>query len=208
MGADHRAFSYITLPKGFHAVHLPWIQPHKNEQLSTYALRLATGIKASEPFILVGLSMGGMMAVEIAKKILPVCTILISSIPLSAQLPRYYRIAGKLKAYILLSPSLSKTLVGLTKVFIRRSSPTHLAADMFQAMDNEFFKWSMTAVLQWDNRQFPQPLFHIHGMKDRTLPIRLTRPTHSVPGAGHMLVMTHPAIINAFLNEVLSTLAV
>jgi pimeloyl-ACP methyl ester carboxylesterase len=172
MGADHRAFSYITLPKGFHATHIPWIQPHKNEQLSTYALRLTTGIKTSEPFILVGLSMGGMMAVEIAKKIPPVCTILISSIPMSAQLPRYYRIAGKLKANILLSPFLSKTLVGLTKVFISRSSPTRLAADMFQAIDYEFFKWSMTAVLQWDNRLCPRPLFHIHGMKDRTLPIR------------------------------------
>ncbi len=208
MGADHRAFSYITLPKGFHAIHIPWIQPYINEQLSTYALRLAIGIKTSEPFILVGLSMGGMMAVEIAKRIPPLCTILISSIPLSAQLPRCYRVAAKLKASILLSPPLSKTLVGLAKVFIRRSSPTHLAADMFQAIDNEFFKWSMTAVLQWDSRQFSQPLFHIHGMKDRTLPIRLTHPTNSVPGAGHMLVMTHPTIVNAFIHEVLSNLPV
>jgi len=79
---------------------------------------------------------------------------------------------------------------------------------MYQAIDNEFFKWSMTAVLQWENCQLPQPLFHIHGMKDRTLPIRFTHPTRSVPGAGHILVMTHPASVNAFLHEVLSTLPV
>ena len=59
MGADHRAFSFITLPKGFEAIHIPWIKPDKKEPLAAYALRLAGAIRTSEPFILVGLSMGG-----------------------------------------------------------------------------------------------------------------------------------------------------
>lgn len=206
MGADQRAFSYITLPQGVNSVHLPWIKPIKDEPLAAYALRLAAGIDMTEPFILIGLSMGGMMAVEIAKKFPPVCTILISSIPLAAQLPRYYRIAGKLKATILLSPSLIKSLIRLRNALIKRLSPVHhLVGDMFEATDNEFFEWSMTAVLRWDNLQLPQPLFHIHGTKDWTLPIHLTHPTQSVPGAGHMLVMTHPAIVNAFLDQAIRT---
>jgi pimeloyl-ACP methyl ester carboxylesterase len=204
MGADHRAFSYITLPKGFEAIHLPWIKPHKNEPLAAYASRLAGAIRTSEPFILVGLSMGGMMAVEIAKKFPPVCTVLISSIPLSGQLPRYYRVAGKLKANILLSPSFLKWLVGLKKAFTRMPSPARdLVMGMFQACDDEFFNWSMIAVPGWDNHQVPQPLHHIHGKKDLVLPIRLTHPSRAVAGAGHMLVMTHPAVVNAFLAEVL-----
>lgn len=204
MGADQRAFSYITLPKGFEAIHLPWIDPYKHEPLSDYALRLAEGIRTSEPFILVGLSMGGMMAVEIAKKYPPVCTILISSIPLSGQLPRYYRIAVKLKANTLLSPSFVKRLFRFMKAFIRRRSPAkNLVTDMFRACDNEFFKWSTVAVPHWDNHLLPQPLYQIHGKRDLVLPIRLTHPTRSVPRAGHMLVMTHPAIVNTFLAEVL-----
>jgi pimeloyl-ACP methyl ester carboxylesterase len=204
MGADHRAFSFITLPKGFEAIHLPWIKPYKNEPLAAYALRLAEGISTSERFILVGLSMGGMMAVEIAKKCPPISTILISSIPLAEQLPRYYKVAVKLKANILLSPSLLKGLVGFIKAFVRRRSPvSNLVNDMFQACDNEFFKWSTIAVPHWDNRLLPQPLYHIHGKNDLVLPIRLTDPTRSVPRAGHMLVMTHPAVVNAFLAEVL-----
>lgn len=206
MGADQRAFFYITLPQGFNAVHLPWIKPLKDEPLAAYALRLAAGVNTAEPFILVGLSMGGMIAVEIAKKFPPVSTILISSIPLAAQLPRYYRIAGKLKATVLLSPSLIKSLIRLRNAWIKKLSPAHqLVGDMFEATDNEFFKWSMTAVLQWDNRQLPQPLSHIHGRKDLTLPIHLTHPTQSVPGAGHMLVMTHAAIVNAFLDKAIRT---
>jgi pimeloyl-ACP methyl ester carboxylesterase len=204
MGADHRAFSYITLPKGFEAIHISWIKPDKKEPLAAYALRLAGAIRTSEPFILVGLSMGGMMAVEIAKKFPPVCTVLISSISLSGQLPLYYRLAGKLKANFLLSPALLKRLAGLKKALTRRPSPaSKLVSDMFRACDNEFFKWATCAVPGWDNHQVPQPLYHIHGKRDRVLPIRLTHPTQAVARAGHMLVMSHPAIVNAFLAEVL-----
>jgi pimeloyl-ACP methyl ester carboxylesterase len=200
MGADHRAFSFITLPKGFEAIHIPWIKPDKKEPLAAYALRLAGAIRTSEPFILVGLSMGGMMAIEIAKKIPPVCTVLISSIPLSGQLPGYYRVAAKLNAGFLFPPSLLKKLVGLKKAI---SPASKLVREMFRDCDDEFFKWAMTAVPGWDNQQVPQPLHHIHGKRDLVLPIRLTHPTQAIARAGHMLVMTHSAIVNAFLTEVL-----
>jgi pimeloyl-ACP methyl ester carboxylesterase len=201
MGADHRAFSQITLPKGFEAVHIPWIKPDKNETLAAYALRLAGAIPTSEPFMLVGLSMGGMMAVEIAKKFPPVCTVLISSIPLSGQLPGYYRVAVKLKAKFLVSPPMLKWLAGLKK---RLSPANKLVTDMFRACDNEFFKWALLAIPGWDNHQVSQPLYHIHGKRDRVLPIRHTHPTQVVAGAGHMLVMTHPAVVSAFLADVLN----
>jgi pimeloyl-ACP methyl ester carboxylesterase len=200
MGADHRAFSYLTLPKGFEAIHLPWIKPEKKEPLAAYALRLASSIRTSEPFILAGLSMGGMMAVEIAKKFPPVCTVLISSIPLSGQLPRYYRVAATLNAGVLFPPSLLKKLVGLKKAI---SPASKLVRDMFRDCDDEFFKWAMTAIPGWDNHQAPQPLYHIHGKRDLVLPIRLTHPTRTVARAGHMLIMSHPAIVNAFLADVL-----
>jgi pimeloyl-ACP methyl ester carboxylesterase len=93
-----------------------------------------------------------------------------------------------------------KKLVGLKKAI---SPASKLVRDMFRACDNEFFKWAMTAVPGWDNHQAPQPLHHIHGKRDRVLPIRLTHPTRAVARAGHMLVMTHPALVNAFLADVL-----
>ena len=141
-----------------------------------------------------------MMAVEIAKKIPPVCTVLISSIPLSRQLPGYYRVAAALNAGVLFPPSLLKKLVGLKKAI---SPASKLVREMFRDCDNEFFKWAMTAVPGWDNDQVPRSLYHIHGKRDLVLPIRLTHPTRAVARAGHMLVMTDPAVVNAFLAEVL-----
>jgi pimeloyl-ACP methyl ester carboxylesterase len=208
MGADHRAFSFITLPKGYNAVYIHWTAPHKKEKLADYALRLASQIDISTPFILVGLSMGGMMAAEIAKKFPPICTILISSIPVAAQLPPYYRWAGRLHATNLISPSLMKVLKAAARfkqaLTWRPSPASQLTCDMLQEVDNDFLRWSMIAVLEWSNSRPPHPLHHIHGTKDRTLPIRFTHPTHVVPKAGHILVMSHPEAVNTFLEEVLS----
>jgi len=207
MGADHRAFSRITLPKAYSALYIHWTAPHKKENLAGYALRLASQIDTSTPFILVGLSMGGMMAAEIAKKFSPVCTILISSIPVAAQLPPYYRWASRLHAPNLVSPSLLKVLKAAARfkqaLTWRPSPASQITHDMLQEADNEFLRWSMMAVLEWSNSQPPHPLYHIHGTKDRTLPIRFTHPTHVVSKAGHILVMSHPETVNAFLKEVL-----
>jgi pimeloyl-ACP methyl ester carboxylesterase len=207
MGADHRAFSRITLPKGYKAVYIHWTAPHKKEKLAGYALRLASQIDTSAPFILAGLSMGGMMAAEIARQFPPVCTILISSIPVADQLPRYYRWAGKLHLTNLISPSLLKVVKAAARfkqTLTRRPSPAiQLTCDMLQEADNDFLRWSMIAVLDWSNSQPPHPFYHIHGTKDLTLPIRFTHPTHVVPKAGHTLVMSHPEAVNTFLQEVL-----
>lgn len=207
MGADHRAFSRITLPIGYNPVFIHWIPPYEKEKLADYALRLANQIDTSVPFILAGLSMGGMMAAEIARKFPPVCTLLISSIPLSAQLPPYYRWAGRLHATKLISPSFLKMLKAaarLKQALTRPPSPaSRLTCDMLQTADNDFLRWAMIAVLEWSNSQPPHPLHHIHGTKDPVLPIRFTHPTHPVPKAGHTLVMSHPQTVNAFLEEVL-----
>src|SRR6266487_4519719 len=90
LAADKRVFKHIQLPPGFEAVHLDWISPQKDESLANYALRLADNINRNEPFALVGLSFGGMLATEIAKRYHPAATILISSVPVSTQLPGYY----------------------------------------------------------------------------------------------------------------------
>jgi pimeloyl-ACP methyl ester carboxylesterase len=151
--------------------------------------------------------MGGMMAAEIAKKFPPVCTILISSIPVAAQLPRYYRWAGKLHLTSLISPSLLKVVKAAARfkqaLTWRPSPASQLTHDMLQEADNDFLRWSMNAVLDWSNSEPPHPLYHVHGTKDWTLPIRFTHPTHVVSNAGHTLVMSHPEAVNTFLEEVL-----
>ena len=45
------------------------------------------------------------------------------------------------------------------------------------------------------------PVYHIHGERDRTLPVKLTRPDVIVRGGDHMLPFTFPKQVNEFLRE-------
>ena len=97
LGADRTVFRNIHLPSTFEPVHLNWIEPQKNESLPSYAFRLAEKIDPSKPFILIGLSFGGMLAVEISRIYKPKQLILISSIRSAQDLPLLYKWAGRLR---------------------------------------------------------------------------------------------------------------
>src|SRR5216684_3457434 len=92
IGVDHRIFTYLRLPDGFEPVHIPWEQALPGDTLSDYAHRLIEKYISEGPFVLLGLSLGGIVAAEMAKKCSPACTILIGSIPVASHLPPYYRV--------------------------------------------------------------------------------------------------------------------
>ncbi|WP_315821749.1 hypothetical protein [Paraflavitalea speifideaquila] len=122
MAADERVFKYVTLPQGYEIVHLTWIAPQKDESLASYAIRMAERIHTNEPFVLVGLSFGGMLVTEIAKRYPPVKTILIASIPLSTQLPGYFRVAGALRLHKIVPIGLVKTSARLKRFITKEKS--------------------------------------------------------------------------------------
>jgi len=96
IGADYRSFTHIRLPVSHEIAYVHYISPREDESLRDYAIRLSKQIDNTKPFALAGHSLGGIMAVEIANQLNPACTILINSIPVSSQLPRYYAMLWKL----------------------------------------------------------------------------------------------------------------
>jgi hypothetical protein len=80
-------YKYLQLPN-CNIIPVTWISPLKKETLPEYALRLSQQIDTSQPFVLIGVSFGGMCAIEISKKLNPLQTILISSSKVSTELPR------------------------------------------------------------------------------------------------------------------------
>ena len=204
IGADYRLFTHIRLPEGFETRYIHWIPPEPEETLSSYAGRLTAQIETGEPYVLIGFSLGGIMAVEIAKQLSPVCTIIISSIPVSSNLPPYYRRAHRLQLQKLASPKLMKALASFKHLVTMRSRDNYrLIREVIWDGDDRFIAWAMDAVVAWQNGETPQPLFHIHGAWDEIFPIRFTKPTHIVPRAGHNLVLSHAPIINSLLQEIL-----
>jgi pimeloyl-ACP methyl ester carboxylesterase len=207
LAADCRVFRYIQLPEGFDAVYLDWIDPQPNESITSYALRLADNIDATHPFALIGLSMGGMIATEIAKQYHPQITILISSIPSSTHLPGYLKVAGKLRIHKLLPVSFVKSAAILKRSFTKETpEDKELLKQIIRDSDPAFIRWAMDAILKWKCEEPPAGFVHIHGTRDEVLPMRYTKPTHTIRNGGHLMVMTRANELNEIVNNCLAKL--
>lgn len=204
LAADSRVFKHIRLPIGYDAVYLDWITPLKNESLTSYSLRLAEKINIKEEFALIGLSMGGMIAIEIAKRYPPNTTILLSSIPVSGQLPSPYKVAHFLRIQMIIPPRLLKSLSIIKRYFSDETIEDKIMLrQVIRECNPSFIRWAITAILKWRNDKIPQPMWHIHGNKDVILPIRYTKPTHVISNGTHLMVMSKANELNKLLEEAL-----
>ena len=202
LAGDYRMFRSIRLPAPYEIIHLHWIEPYAGESLADYALRMSVSIDAEKPFGLVGLSMGGMITAEIAKHRQPVFRVLLSSIRSARELPWYFRMAGHLRLQHLVPVAIVKKVSYHKRMFTRETpADKALLRDMIRSCDDRFIVWSMNAVLNWKESAFPSPQLHIHGAADAVLPARLTTPTHLLPRAGHLMVLTNAAEINKILER-------
>src|SRR5258708_3024786 len=94
LGADQRIFSHLKVP-GVRLLHLPCLIPNTDESIGAYALRMKADINGDNP-VLMGVSFGGMMAVEIAKYYTAATVILVSSIGSRHSLPWWMMVCGQL----------------------------------------------------------------------------------------------------------------
>ncbi|MEJ7625737.1 MAG: alpha/beta hydrolase [Ferruginibacter sp.] len=204
LAADHRVFLHLNVPEGCEIVYLDWIPPVRNESLSSYALRLAESIDTKENFALVGLSMGGMIAIEIAKKYAPATTILLSSVATNDQFPAHFKLAYALKLHRLLPMQVLKSASILKRLFtLEDPDDKVILRQVIRDSDPNFIRWAIGAILEWKNDVVPEHLWQIHGSKDEILPWRNTKPTHTIQNGTHMMVMTKAADLNKLLKEAL-----
>ncbi|HLO80629.1 MAG TPA: alpha/beta hydrolase [Chitinophagaceae bacterium] len=204
LAADKRVFRHIHLPDGFDAHYIEWIKPEHKESLAAYALRLAGQIDTEQPYILIGLSFGGMLAVEIAKKFPPKQLILIATVPHHTHLPSYYKKAFALGVHKLASPGMIKNFVYFKRFFTSESREDKIIIkQMARDMDHAFIRWAVEAIMQWDAGAEEIDCFHIHGTHDEIFPHRYTRPSFSIPNAGHLMIFNRAADINSVLDRIL-----
>jgi len=89
LGADERVFKFLH--SEFPNQIIKWIEPLKMEPIEDYTKRLSEQIDTKEKFGILGVSFGGIIAVELSKIIKPQITILISSVELASQLQPQYQ---------------------------------------------------------------------------------------------------------------------
>jgi pimeloyl-ACP methyl ester carboxylesterase len=209
LGADKRAFQKIKLPNRFEAHHIEWIDPLPDETLPEYAVRLASQIDLKKPFVLIGLSFGGMLVSELADKIKPERSIIISSIQNSLQLPWYLRTFGKLGIHHLV-PTF---LIGSANAFtfwmfgISDENEKQLIRRILKDSDKKFSRWAMNAIIKWRKKDKSKNLFHIHGTNDKILPLKFTEPDVKIEGGGHFMVLSMSESLNKILESELNQIS-
>jgi pimeloyl-ACP methyl ester carboxylesterase len=204
LGADRKAFYRLRLPAGYEPVYLDWIAPQTNESLKDYAQRFSSLINDKEEFVLIGLSFGGMIASEIARIKTPRKLILLSSVSASHEMPWYFRVAGKMRMQKIIPVAVYKRATLLNHFMgSRNKNDKALVSSFVKQTDPQFIRWSINAMLKWKQHDRLKGVIHIHGNKDKLLPLRYTNASHTIKNGRHLMVLTKFAEINRILREVL-----
>jgi pimeloyl-ACP methyl ester carboxylesterase len=205
MGADARLFrpQLDALPN---AVVPPWLPPRPHESLADYARRFAEAIDPGRPCFVGGASFGGFVALEMAPHLNALGCFLVGSARGPSGMPariRCFRPFGRLiQAFPL---RILKPVAWSAHRSIGRFG--HPRARSFlrqlQVDDAHFLRWGMNAVLSWRPSRVTTGVrvFQIHGARDWILPAGRSEADVVVPGAGHLLSLTHAAAVTDFLRR-------
>lgn len=201
LGADKRVFKNINLT-GYNVTHLEWIQPMHDEPVEAYATRIRAGIHAPLP-VLIGLSFGGIMAIEIAKQMPVEKVIIISSVKNKNEIPWYMRWAGTLRLHKIIPASMLKK----PRPLLYWLFGTYTQSDQAQLQqilhdtDNSFLRWAMDVIVHWKQRNTLPGICHIHGTHDRIFPYRYMHCHHTIKGGGHFMVLDKAVEVTRILQE-------
>lgn len=222
LGADHRLFKYQTAAFSDGTVNstaVDWIEPGAGETLEEYADRLADSLpKVDGSVVVCGLSLGGMVAPYVARRIRASACIRLSTVRNYTEFPpRYYpawllmRACPPLAWAVLFFAQIGARFLLLSSCLWRRwFDPDTLLA--FTEMKTVTLVRLTRMMLDWAYRRRnldetvpvdPCPTTQIHGTWDLLLPIRRTQSDVQVPRGGHLLTLTHPDQINRVIQDIL-----
>ena len=203
LGTDEQVFRNISLP-GIRFIYLRWLPHEQNESLAAYSARMASQITEPEPIIL-GLSFGGMIGIEIARLQTVKKLIIISGVKTTRELPRWMRVAGRWQMHKWL-PVRSNRLTERydNRVLgISNSEEKKLVNAYRKSLDKKFQAWAIDRILTWKNDWYPEGTLHIHGDNDRMFPLRNIVASHVVSNGTHIMIYNRAEEIGLYIRDCL-----
>lgn len=202
MGVSGKIFARIRI-EGRPLKVIEWLEPHRRESLQDYARRMAAHIDAEGPVDLMGLSFGGIVAVEIAR-IRPVRHIfLISSIKSRQEKPLFFKMMRIAPFYLTNIRFLRDRTIWIWGRFFGLNDKKQIAFfyRIMPDLSDRYHRWSVRQIVRWKNPEPPVPVTHIHGTKDRIFPLRSCDPCHTIPNADHAMIVTHGPEVSRLIRE-------
>src|SRR4030095_16402457 len=205
LGADERLFDNIrTVSCNRHFVR--WHKPAPQESLQNYVQAIAKQLESLHHPVLVGVSLGGIVAMEL-RELFPVeKTILISSVKSKQELPSFFARVKAFRLADIFPPALLKHSTPWIRPFISGASDEanyQLFLKMLHATDDAFIRWSIQQVLHWEREAYtPGNVIHMHGTEDYVFPYRnIIHCDYSIQGGAHDMILSKAAEISDILAK-------
>lgn len=204
LGGDGRLFEGLS-QHGLDFEVIDFLRPEKNETFRHYAERMAEPIDQSQPFIIGGVSFGGMLSTEIAKFTEPEKVILISTVKHKREFPFYLKTFRYLPVYKLFSGEFIKKIAPVAHHRKIGMENRRLIDAQKRDADPKFVEWAIHQAVWYRNTEIPENAVHIHGGSDPLFPPFLIRDKISIKGGSHVMVLSKAELVYQEIQKVLQT---
>lgn len=203
LGTDRRLFSRIDL-KGLPVRFLDWPAYKAGCTLADIARMLLDQVDADSPHIIAGVSMGGMVAQELAALTRPEKVLLISSWTGPHEWTWSAKLGAKLRVQNVITDPTLRATWPIKRFLVGRGNPEidSLLFEMACAEGGDKFRYGLNAIFRWKGSTWDGPLVRIHGEADLVTPLRFPV-DHLIAGAGHSMIINNPIAVGKAIREVL-----
>lgn len=206
LGADKRAFNRIEEFKDYQKVFIDWKPNHKNESIRAYSNRIFEDETVQPNDIIIGLSFGGLIAIEIAKSFNTKNIILISSFRDNNDLKPFLKLLLKTRLHFFMPKFRTPILSAFLKNWFNVASANgvNLLNEMANNTDPILMKWSMKQIrlAKFEEQEFVT-IHNIIGDEDKLLSPWKNNNTYPIPNAGHFMVYENAPEINKILRKII-----
>ncbi|MBI2259083.1 MAG: alpha/beta hydrolase [Flavobacteriia bacterium] len=206
-GSDERIFSELVFPDEFSVIPLRYDTISRFYSMKGLAQKLTKNIDKNNEITLIGVSLGGMLAVEMSKIIPCKHTIIVSSAKTKYDLPLRYTFQKIVPIYKIIPPILIKKSSNLAQKIVEKDRKTKklLFNQMLSDKKASFYKYSIPMIIFWRNKIVPPNVIHIHGTKDHTLPMRKIKKIDiTIQNGSHMMILTRSNELNKHILSIIN----
>ena len=203
LGSDGSIYKKIKFPEEYEIKHINWVKPKKKEELDHYAIRLTKQIDLKDDITLIGLSFGGLVAIELAKIISVNKTVLISSIKTEKEKSSEMLLASWMKPNRFIPSILAIKFDFWYKWVFGELSGEEVdwITGMTLNIDPDLTDWAIDKALKWKNNFIPENIVHLHGDKDNVFPIEYISNCRVIKGGTHFMIGNRSEEISIILSE-------